>query len=86
MADDDTFNVRFNAAQASWWAEQERLRPSYLYRPKLSMDGSQWCALMGENLQDGVAGFGESPDAAYRDFDKAWCAKASDKQTQGELR
>jgi len=36
--------------------------PHVLMRPKLSIDGDQWCALYGENLQDGVAGFGDSPD------------------------
>lgn len=28
-----------------------------------------------ENLQDGVAGFGDSPELAAWNFDKAWCAK-----------
>lgn len=53
---------------------------STLYRPRLSIDGNQWCALHGENLQDGVARFGDSPELAYWDFDKAWCAKLPDKQ------
>jgi hypothetical protein len=50
----------------------EQMRPSYLYRPRLSIDGDQWRALYGENLQDGVAGFGGSPGEAYAAFDKAW--------------
>ena len=50
-------------------------RPSSRLRPALSIDGNKWCALYGENLQDGVAGFGDSPEEAYRDFDKAWSAK-----------
>jgi hypothetical protein len=28
-------------------------RPSVLYRPAISIDGNQWCALYGANLQDG---------------------------------
>ena len=47
-------------------------RPSTRHRPRLSIDGDQWCALYGDNLQDGVAGFGKSPELAYRDFDRAW--------------
>ena len=31
-----------------------------------------WCALYGDNLQDGVAGFGRSPEEAMADFDKNW--------------
>jgi hypothetical protein len=46
--------------------------PSVIWRPKISIDGNQWCALYGENLQDGVAGFGDTPSDAMRDFDKNW--------------
>jgi hypothetical protein len=46
--------------------------PSAVYRPALKMDGNQWCALYGDNLQDGIAGFGDTPAAAMREFDKAW--------------
>ncbi|HID9808622.1 TPA: hypothetical protein ACXI3M_006680 [Pseudomonas aeruginosa] len=49
--------------------------PSVMYRPKLSIDGDMWCALYGENLQDGVAGFGVSPSAAIFDFNRAWYAQ-----------
>jgi hypothetical protein len=31
-----------------------------------------WCALYGENIQDGVAGFGKSPSLAMIDFDANW--------------
>lgn len=44
--------------------------PSEKYKPQLSIDGDMWCALYGENLQDGVAGFGKSPQLAMDDFDK----------------
>lgn len=50
----------------------EMARPSTIHRPTLSIDGNMWCALYGANLQDGVAGFGASPEEAMRDFDKAW--------------
>jgi hypothetical protein len=50
-----------------YWAS-----PFILYRPKLYRDGDQWCALYGENLQEGIAGFGKSPDAAVRAFNAAW--------------
>jgi hypothetical protein len=50
-------------------AAHEMQRPSVLYRPTISADGTAWCALLGDNLQEGVAGFGDTPDAAMRDFD-----------------
>lgn len=65
-------NSQWNAAQESWGAASDRRRPSVLFTPRLSIDGNQWCALYGENLQDGVAGFGDSPDETMKDFDKEW--------------
>ena len=53
----------------------EQQRPSVLFRPQISKDGNQWCALYGDDLQNGVAGFGDSPDLAMRDFDKNWSTK-----------
>ena len=56
-------------------------RPSTKYKPVLSIDGNQWCALYGDNMQDGVAGFGVSPEKAFVDFDRAWqrCLPAGSK-------
>ncbi len=47
-------------------------KPSVLYRPTLSVDGNQYCALLGQDLQSGVAGFGDTAEAAMADFDKAF--------------
>ena len=47
-------------------------RPSIMLRPSIAIDGNQWCVLYGENLQDGVAGFGDSPEKAMRAFDCEW--------------
>lgn len=58
-------------------AASEHQRPSVLFKPSLTMDGNEWCALFGENLQDGVAGFGKSPDEAMRAFDQEWYKKAA---------
>jgi hypothetical protein len=44
-------------------------------KPRIFVDGDQWCVLWGENLQDGIAGFGESPTLAVYDFNKAWHKK-----------
>jgi hypothetical protein len=55
--------------------ENEYLRPSVMFRPRVTLDGNKWCALYGENLQEGVCGFGDWPDAAMRDFDREWTRK-----------
>jgi hypothetical protein len=46
--------------------------PSAVFRPALSIDGNQWCALYGADLQSGVAGFGDTPALAMADFDNNW--------------
>lgn len=65
------------ATEQDYWNQKyaaacDECAPSFRLRPRLSIDGNEWCALFGENLQDGVAGFGKSPDKAYRDFDLNW--------------
>ena len=50
-------------------AAMEMQRPSVLYRPTLSKDGKSWIALLGENLQVGVVGIGDTPHKAMLDFD-----------------
>lgn len=50
----------------------EMQRPFVLLKPRMFIDGDKWCALYGDNLQDGVAGFGDSPALAAYDFDKSW--------------
>lgn len=57
------------------WSFHGYERPSAIYKPNLSLDGNSWCALLGENIQIGCAGFGESPDLAMQDFDKKFVAK-----------
>lgn len=47
-------------------------QPSTVYRPRVFIDGDQWCALYGENIQDGVCGFGPSPAEAMAAFDREW--------------
>ena len=31
-------------------------------------DGNQWCFIYGDNIQDGIAGFGDTIDEAAFDF------------------
>ena len=67
--------VKNDAMYAIESVRQEMTRPSAIYKPRIGIDGNQWGALYGDNLQEGVAGFGDSPELAMADFDKAWNAK-----------
>ena len=42
---------------------------------KLIKDGNQWCCLYGENLHDGIVGFGDTPHQAVIDFNKQFNKK-----------
>lgn len=65
MNENDYWNEKYASAC-------EERRPFIQLKPRIFIDGNRWCALYGENLQDGVAGFGESPDKAAWDFDRKW--------------
>lgn len=64
--------AQWNAAMEAQTTEQARRAPHVLMRPRIFPDGDAWCALYGENIQEGVCGFGETPGAAAADFDLAW--------------
>ncbi len=68
-------NLSFYADQVSQHAYRvlsEYERPSVKYRPTVVPDGNKWSALYGENLMEGVCGFGDTPEEAMRDFDNNW--------------
>jgi hypothetical protein len=44
-------------------------------KPSLKKDGDMWCALLGDNLQEGVSGFGSTPARALAAFDTAMCCE-----------
>lgn len=72
IASDSISNAAQRVASAATEAAYCYMDASVMYRPSLSIDGNQWCALYGENLQDGVAGFGDSPSLAMHDFNINW--------------
>lgn len=71
---DISHQVAIIAQEFSITADEQR-RPSVLFRPRIYMDGPDWCVLYGDDLQSGVAGFGKSPDEAMRAFDDAWIGR-----------
>lgn len=45
-------------------------------------DGDQWCVLYGSNLQEGISGFGDTPDAAMENFDLNWNKHLTEEELQ----
>jgi len=46
--------------------------PHVLMKPDIYPDGTKWCALLGDDLQTGISGFGDTPAQACAEFDKAF--------------
>lgn len=60
-------------------------RPSILYQPRIFLDGTEWCCLLGENPQVGVCAFGKTPYEATNNFDYyAWYGKPVPQSKQAE--
>lgn len=57
-------------------ALHEYAAPHAILRAKVYKDGDMWCCLYGDNIMEGVVGFGATPRAAAVEFDKAWRGQA----------
>lgn len=68
----DTSHLQYMIQNAAAEVANSWQRPSVLLRPRLYPDGNAWCALYGDNLQEGVAGFGPTPAHAMIAFDEAF--------------
>lgn len=80
--DDIIFNLQRETEYLRQNVAREQLRPFFLLRPKMFLDGNMWCALYGKNIQDGVAGFGETPVKAAIQFDIEWLNRKAENTTQ----
>ena len=76
--------IKSRALESISVVESDYRRPFIMLRPKMYPDGNQWCALYGESLMEGVAGFGDTPDAASWDFDKNWNGQRAKEKPHAE--
>lgn len=80
---DDTEKGHLNLSfQNKYWSSiDDCQRAMFLNRPSIMLrlvpirDGDKWSVLYGSNIQEGVCGFGDTPDEACKEFDKAWISK-----------
>ncbi len=70
--DEQTMQAIWRAAVAVEEAARSLTLPHVVMKPRISIDGDQWCAIYGDDLASGVAGFGETPYKACEDFDREW--------------
>jgi len=62
-----TTEINNQAAQ-----ERQEFNLFAMLKPSIQRDGNQWCVLYGKDLQEGIAGFGDSPHHAVLDFNHQW--------------
>jgi hypothetical protein len=55
--------------------EKEEYNLFSMLKPKLYKDGDQWCCLYGEDIAEGITGFGETPYKAIIDWNHNWHVK-----------
>lgn len=68
-ANQDTVNNNLiTEAQMNYWAAKQDLSLVESLKPSITKDGDQWCCLYGDNLQEGIAGFGDTPYQAILNF------------------
>lgn len=67
----------YQAMNALHCREELRLLASHALEAKLSKEGDQWCFLLGENIQTGCCGFGDTPHQAALDFQMQYYGRIS---------
>ena len=68
--DDQLHNNRMNTEH-----QKQEFGPVTMLGLTPKKDGDQWMFLLGEDLQSGVAGFGDTPYKAMEDFNKNYGSK-----------
>lgn len=53
-------------------SDEAEFTPVRALGASLSVDGNQFCWLFGDNIQEGISGFGDTPHLAMLDFNKCF--------------
>ena len=67
-------NRRAAEARAELYYAAHPGSPSAVRRPKLSIRSGIWIALLGRNIQEGIAGLGPTVERSLRAFDEQYLA------------
>lgn len=77
MTTEELTNV-LNGAYSPWQNAFEIWLSIQALGVKPFKDGDQWCFLYGDNIQDGIAGFGDTIRDAAEDFYNNLCYEKTD--------
>ncbi|MCH8821317.1 hypothetical protein IID23_02215 [Patescibacteria group bacterium] len=71
----DNWNDQIKQSELYAAVEREEMNLFVILNLKLQKDGNQWCVLLGDDIQSGICGFGETPKKAIWDFNKSFETK-----------
>jgi hypothetical protein len=72
---DRIYSDQQHEAKMSLLITEQEYQLFAMLKPELKVDGKQWCVLYGNDLQDGIAGFGDTPYLAIIDWNKQFHSK-----------
>lgn len=72
---DSMYAERLHEAEMYDLLTKSEYRLIAMLKPSIQKDGNQWCVLYGENIQTGIAGFGNTPHSAILAFNAAFNSK-----------
>lgn len=56
----------------NYWISKNDLILVKTFNLKPFKDGNQWCVLLGNNIQEGIVGFGDTPLKAITNFNSSF--------------
>lgn len=68
-------NAIAEETQKNYWQTKQDLALIESLKPSITKDGDKWCVLYGANLQEGIAGFGDTPYQAILNFNSVMYKK-----------
>lgn len=73
--EDSNYSAHQHQLQIDILVQKQEYNLVATLNPKIFIDGNQWCVLYGENLVEGIAGFGDTPYKAVLDFNTSFHSK-----------
>lgn len=80
LLDQGVQNTYLSAAYDQMAVSARQKKWAVVLGERIYPDGDQWCVLYGDNLQDGVCGFGDTAEAAIDAFEEAMRARCGRRQ------
>lgn len=72
---DIAMEASMNAVRMDTLICEQQYQRFAMLKPDIRKDGNQWSVLYGDNIQEGIVGYGDTPHEAIMDWDAAFNKK-----------